>query len=1148
MDSRRSQHLYRYLCTQFALAYKGNGAVNDKQTADNLGDENLRKVVGALFPPPKTPDREAHLPRRITTGELVEILTHLRWNPSSVSNDAKAPLRLLSREDVLTALYKLVELTPEERRALGLPAGDGITLLQRSLLILQTTGGLENHGMLLKIYKAAIGLDFGRAEDSLQNLQAVNDLIAEVVRDALPELDTSNLKPRFRPGVYRYNDKETLSKRTKELTHKAQREIRRLIARSGNQQLAGSGDGQAMVNAYIRRYLHPTFVRKLTQTLVTNEELTDQFPLYLKRITLLPAGPLPFADKQFLDQPVDRELDKHRLDEGPYPSLLNLDLHHLPPRAASQKPSGSQEEPGPMDYELASQEATRVILEFYVKVPEDYKSTIDVYYLTSEDRRRIDFTVSSTGIGGTLSHVIKVINRALLHDIPCLAEYFPIAHDVTSTQTIVQDNAASPVWAHSLVKLCRRDTLGETLQAFQPESFKEYEEYSFADPLGQGDYCGFDFLLCQAQAALQSRLDAIRRAGVRPEQYITEVCQQQERSLVMEEARNCLLGYPFSSLAMIGLVHGKLLPHHHPTQLATADPDIYFEAYLTIIEALLDEGAYRRALDYLRCLTTLDDLVEQGLEEVPSQHEPLAVFSGTLVIRYLICLAHYYYLCDPEDRAYLYGCPQDANRQTLVQEAWQILEKAQRHIDLRLRKYVALNEVSQGTFHPHYLLLSRVSFLRTQLLLFFPDQVPFDKGGSYLPTDESRSKSAQQRTEESIHRGRLYLAEKARLYAAASGDSQTYASYAAMQAWIYLIAGFTLNHEAPSGGGRNSTHFGRISPDSCLAWARRLRDHALITYAEAGRSAYYQIKEKSGLLKETVDSFGFYDIEKIPAIFEKTRESQATPTGGEENFLVLDMALLSVDPADLPKLSPHHPTRKIYLFGTRACYLFFIRGLWMLCSNVNQEFDLDNSSPETIDWCAKFSHASRLLHVAWTMAEEGGMVHSSKDSQDGSRHFHISRPFSDTPGLPVGFSNRETDAIRDLYPQRIGEIADLAKVFAVAGMVLQLFLPQAKVDRSSRAIDIDLLLNSLHSSHNLTHSPPENRRTQRALLKQQNRYNLHLESYLGEVARRLRQYKREALTHNSVMDTPRDIQQRRDQLVKQLFSALMIKSGNNGPA
>ena len=229
-------------------------------------------------------------------------------------------------------------------------------------------------------------------------------------------------------------------------------------------------------------------------------------------------------------------------------------------------------------------------------------------------------------------------------------------------------------------------------------------------------------------------------------------------------------------------------------------------------------------------------------------------------------------------------------------------------------------------------------------------------------------------------------------------------------------------------------------------------------------------------------------------------------------------------------------TRKIYLFGTRACYLFFIRGLWMLCSDVNQEFDLNSSSPQAIDWGAKFSHASRLLHVAWTMAEEGGMVHSSKDPEDGVRRFRITRPFSHTPDLPVGFSNRETDAIRDLYPQRVGEIADLAKVFAVAAMVLQLFLPQARADRPSLETDIDLLLNSLHSSHNLTHSPPENCRTQRALLKQQSRYNPHLEGYLGEVARCLRQYKREALTNNSGMDTPREIQDRRDRLVRDLFS------------
>lgn len=168
-----------------------------------------------------------------------------------------------------------------------------------------------------------------------------------------------------------------------------------------------------------------------------------------------------------------------------------------------------------------------------------------------------------------------------------------------------------------------------------------------------------------------------------------------------------------------------------------------------------------------------------------------------------------------------------------------------------------------------------------------------------------------------------------------------------------------------------------------------------------------------------------------------------------------------------------------------------------------------------------------------------GMVRSSKDPEDGVRRFRITRPFSNTPDLPAGFSNRETDAIRDLYPQRVGEIADLAKVFAVAAMVLQLFLPETRADRPSLATDIDLLLNSLHSSHNLTHSPPKNRHTQRALLKQQSRYNPHLESYLGKVACRLRQYKREALANPSVMNTPREIQDRRDRLVRELFSALM---------
>jgi hypothetical protein len=102
----------------------------------------------------------------------------------------------------------------------------------------------------------------------------------------------------------------------------------------------------------------------------------------------------------------------------------------------------SPELSGPGDYELAAQEAVEIVAEFYVKVPADYTPVVESTFrkLASENRRRIDFSLRSIGVGGTLSHVIKVINSALLWDIPCLKDYFPIGHDITSTQKIIQDD------------------------------------------------------------------------------------------------------------------------------------------------------------------------------------------------------------------------------------------------------------------------------------------------------------------------------------------------------------------------------------------------------------------------------------------------------------------------------------------------------------------------------------------------------------------------------------------------------------------------------------------------------------------------------------------------------------------------------------
>ncbi|WP_017296680.1 hypothetical protein [Nodosilinea nodulosa] len=1107
-DYDRSYHLYAYLFACLAFSQKSSGEINANAIGERLGKKELRRFVTALLQENLTlEERQKKLSRLslTTTGDLVSLLGSLRQNLAAAYQAFELPhTRLLTPEDVLAALSRLVELTPAERNTLGLRAGDGLTLLQRSLLILQTVGGLENYEMLMRIYKAAVGLDFARAEPTLTNLGEVDDLITDVVRQSLDFLPPQAPRPAGHSSVQRRED--TIH----ELTLKARREVRRLLARSGNQQLAGSGE--AIVDSYVCHYLQPAFVTKLAQTIVANERLTDQFPVYLKRITLIPSGPLPFADK---------DLGSALQTSGPYPALLHPALRQLDQGIGRPRRSDL---PGPGDYELASQEATQVVLEFYVKVPEGYQPLLGdgLDRIGSQDRRRIDFSLSSTGIGGALSHVIKVINRALLQDIPCLHDYFPIAHDVTSTQAIIRDNVASPVWAHSLVKLCRRQVLGQTLHACQEDRFSNYEDFSFADPIGHGDYCGFDFLLSQVQASLQARLQAIRSAGIQPGQYIQQLCQRVERSQVMQDAWTCLQGYPFSSLAMIGMIEQNLLPSGPAAApLQKGDPYIYFDACLAIAEALLDEGIYRPVRPYLRRLEILDRLVEQGLETNPIGTEPFEVFSGALVIRYLLCLANYYYIYDTDDRDPRYlppNCEADVNRDILVQRAWEALDQAQRHISLRLRKYVVLNEVSQGTFHPHYLLLSRIAFLRTKLLLFFPRRVPRDD--DYLPTE---SFVGRQRTEASIHWGRLYLAEKSRLYAAADGNSEIYACFAAMQSWIYLIAAYAEPSKLNLAGASSGTLPRQLGPSQCFAWAKQLRDHALITYAETGRQCYYQIKEKSGLLKDNLDQFGAYCIEKIPPIYETRGEHYTQLSQSATDLLVLDMSLLAVYPKDLPKLSPHHPTRTIYLFGTNACYLFFIRGLYMVCSNVAQEFDAEDTPKEAIDWDAKLRHAARLLNTAWAMAEAGGSV--QKDKRQGRRTYRISRSFNRRGGA-AAFSSPDVDSIGDLYPRRISEISELGKLFAVACLVLRLSLVPTAEGAALEA-DIDALLLSLH---NMQSSPSS--RTERALIKRQKRYNGHLDSYITEATACLREYQRRARLGLAVWD-------QRDDLMAQLFALLI---------
>lgn len=1109
-DEYRIYRLFQYLCLSLAAKRRPDGDLNRNYTARRLDNSEFRKVLrdfqqfdmqiqagersGLNFP--------AAL-RKLTTGRLVEMVGHLQGSLEDDYKDHQEPYTsVLTLEEVLLVLHHLTELTADERQQLRLKSGDSLTLLQRILLNIQIKDRLSEYETIFTLYKTASGLDMSSSQQqTLQSLDQVDALISHSVTKSLQYLP---------PRQARKSSKGT-EEIIQELTNKAQREIRRLLVRSGNQQ--GQMASSTTAESYIQNYLKSAFLEKLSEAVVQNERLTKQFPIYLKQVSISRCGPLPFSNKETSDPLISTV--------GPYRSLLNPALREFERLASSSRVSQLDQ---PSDYDIASQEATRVTLEFYVRVPESYEPVSEETFkkLASEDRSRIDFSVSSVGIGGSLSHIIKVLNATLLFDIPCLDSYFSIAHDVISTQEIIRHNVPSPLWAHSLVKLCRKEVISEAIKVHTPDSLELYDRFSSFDPIGHGDYCGFDFITCISQASLMSRLQAIQRANVISIAYVKDLCHRTEQKQILDEAWSCLRGYPFSTLAMVGLLYQKLLqPLGERSMLTKSDSYIYFNTCLSITEALLAEGAYRSAKKFLSPLSYLGNLLNQGLEigqnQSGSNGSIFEVFSGSAIIRYALCVAQYCYLYDDKDRDRAYlppECNPDINRDGLIRRAWEKLEHAQININVRLKKYAVINEVSQGSFHPHYQLLATIAFLRAKLLMFFPSSVPRDE--QRLPTDRF---VGTQRTTASVVWGALHQLEKARLYIAADGDSETYSCYAAMQCWAYLVAAFLDEQDLSLPFDQKNVV---LSRQKCLNWAYTLRDHALISYADTGRQCYYQIKEKSGISEERSKQYGSYKIQFVPAIYEAKEQDNIWQKEYPENLLVIDMSLLSVNPNTLRKLAPDHPSNSIYLFGPNACYLLFARGLCLLCSNSVTEFQ--EEAITTLDgWGLMLDMASRLLNMAWAFAEDGG--HFERDTTEKGT-FRVTRPYA-TGQKKSEFTTINVDSIRDLYPCRTSEIADIGKIFAAAAIALKTHIVPIGI-RNNLELDIQKLLDSIHG-----HDRFSENRTFGALVSRQKRYNGHLQSYF-EAARSI---IIEAINRDAESTTsPKALLKKRNRLLKELFS------------
>lgn len=391
--------------------------------------------------------------------------------------------------------------------------------------------------------------------------------------------------------------------------------------------------------------------------------------------------------------------------------------------------------------------------------------------------------------------------------------------------------------------------------------------------------------------------------------------------------------------------------------------------------------------------------------------------------------------------------------------------------------------------------------------------------------------------------------EQARIFAAMDGDPDLYSYCSAYQAIAYIVAGFILDN--PS-----SDDFSR---SKCLHWAIRLIEHSIICYSETGNDCYQKIKEKSGIgsgIKPEeimgIRKYGKYLIQNIPPIreipknkeklfyFRNVLEDIDNSEDKDLNSIYLDMAALSVKSDDLKYFTLTN-INGVHLFGTYASVILFARGLYILCDPKNKNYK---------EFFADIELASRMLTYAWAIAEDG---YVATEEYQLEREFFLTRKTGNKEENKYynkyceeyyeGFLElykREIAYIRDIYPHRITEIADLGKIFAAVCKYLLLYchpeLDNYCLNKRDLEKDIKALLKRLHGLKAI--DVPD-------FYCGQTDFNGHfrssfnkVKSYLLEILEQeMKQYQEEENTtsQNKSID---DLSNLRDEVVQRIFRYL----------
>jgi hypothetical protein len=969
-DQDRDRATYLYILSSLTDLCGGDKP-NESYVAKQWGLEDnrifVRRVLRSVLKDSYPEEKNTTVPG-LTLGRLAKILISLEayWIEQQHASPHKSEAqnsraRKITRVEKLQALRLFCQLSCDERLELKLPVHPEEALLQK--LVEDMTDPIQGLPKqdTAHLYRAFLRYPRTKTQPTSQLEPFVADRHAqtrEAIRDMVRSLVEAQLA-----GL----DSRSRETKINSLFDKVQREISRIEFQAGQQQVKSllRQDGADSPEA---NHLSAEFVARLTRSVVENEILTDEFPIHLKHFEIEKVRPLPLYVKS-------EERESGLLN----PFLLGED------------------EDKESILGLETQVAYKVRVYFYIKLPDTYSPKFrDTTLDTSTTPNRLQFYEEVRGIGSPTSHITTAINRILLWGIRCLDDYFPVFKQVFLNDELMGGSHNSPIWSHSVVKLCKKRWVEEAIA----ES-KDYDQIDPSLELAHGDFCGFDIVEVAVKSALNARLRAIQQTGVSPQRYLEELCDRVEEKKALEKAREHLYFYPFSLRAMEGYLNETIFSQG---QYRTRDEKFNFQeradsqpwslvayhAHLLLTEAYLREGLYRCARKHL-------DILEPHIQNYKK------TISRLIEAKYHICLFQYRLLADLDDaEEYNYS-----DRYEAIQEATKSLEDAEDQLKEYLKSCQIVDELPQSNVYPFFYLYSRIQANRARLYVSFPTYA--DKVGKQW--------------EMLIEPVRLL--EKARIYSARDGNPDDYAYQSALQSWCYVMVAY-LSDSSRSGAAPVG-----FSKHDCLAWARQLLNHALLCYTSTGRTSYHQLKNNAGKLAnpadlganlgadnpKSYDSYGKTKVQIAPFIQELPPNSQPdeqiyqqqTQNQGEDfpDILKLDLSILkNVDLAN--------EDQSRYIFGIYSSILLFPMGILKLC---DEDSDINLSE--------RVRQAFRMFTYCWAISKDGVKVSPLKDE------IILDRIFDAAHHEKFGDS-----LVQGLYPHRITRMTDLGRIFMAACKLL----------------------------------------------------------------------------------------------------------------